>query len=108
MKHKVKLVWNAFRYDMSSRHLEEFNVIKEDLIEDIEKAYKRKELKNMDDLENIIGHWALYHYFSKAEHEVCVTDLFGKDEFKVDVFWQINMNLDRLTEYIANEMQIFK
>ena len=108
MKHKVNLVWNAFRYSMNSVHLEVFNVIREDLIQDIEKAYKKKELNSMDDLKNIVNLWAMYHYWSKAEHEVIVSDMFSKDEFKVDVYWQISMNMNRLCEYIAREMKLFE
>lgn len=76
MKHKVNLEWKAFRYDINSRHLQCFNVISDDLIEDIEKAYKKKELVNMNVLRKIVKLWAMHHYWSKAEHEVIVHDLF--------------------------------
>lgn len=107
MKHKVNLVWNAFRYSMNSHSLEIFNIIQGDLIEDIEKAYKKKELKNVHDLIKIVNSWAMYHYWSKVEHEVVVSDMFSKDEFKIDVYWQISMNMNRLCEYIATEMRLF-
>lgn len=110
MKHKVNLVWNAFRYSMNSHSLEIFNVIRDDLIADIEKAYRKKELKNMHDLEKIVNRWAMYHYWSKAEHEVVIYDLFDTDDKrgeKHDVYWQLNMNMDRLCEYIAREMKLF-
>lgn len=108
MKHKVNLVWNAFRYDSSSKELVVFDVIRDDLITDIEKAHKKKELKNINDLKKIVKSWAMYHYWSKVEHEVIVTDMFSRTEEKIDVYWQIDMNLDRLCEYIAHEMQLFR
>lgn len=50
----------------------------------------------------------MYHYWSKCEHEILVGDLFTEeDDFKkIDAYRQIEMNLDRITEYVINELKI--
>ena len=109
MKHKVKLEWYAFRYDFNTKQLQIFNVMQDDLIEDIEKAYRKKLLKDLNSLKDMIRVWAAYHYWSKAEHEVIVSSLFADNNsegVKIDVYYQLEMNLDRITEYVNKEMQL--
>lgn len=44
----------------------------------------------------------LYTFWSRCEYEVIVSDLFDKDETKIDAFWQVEPNLDVLVDYIIN------
>lgn len=51
----------------------------------------------------------MYYYWSRCECEIAVGDLFAKypDEYeKIDAFRQIEMNLDRMVEYIIRELDI--
>lgn len=54
----------------------------------------------------------MYHYWSKTECEMAIGPLwFNKledlEQFeKIDMYRQIEMNLDRIVEYIINTMQI--
>ena len=109
MKHKVKLVWKAFRYDINTDKLEVFNVIDDGLIEDIEKANKKKEINSFNDLREVIRKYFMWRYWSKAEYEVIVSSMWDDSHIydtKIDVYWQLEMNLDRIVEYINREMEI--
>ena len=106
MKHKANLQWYAFRYDINCNSLVEFNVVNDDLIKGIEKACKKKELETIDDLWRIVRRWAVYYYWSKAEHEVIITDLFENMRVKKDVYYQIEINMERFVDYINKEMQL--
>ena len=108
-----KLEWYAFRYDWNSHNLVQFNVLGERFAEDILKRIKRDKISNYEDLKEGIRRELMYHYWSKAEYEVLVTDLFPKDyedfcksSIKIDVWYQLEYNLDRIVEYIMKELQI--
>lgn len=96
------LEWYAYRVDINSHKFEPFNVIREDLMHDLIRLDKTKDYC-YEDIKNTIKGWAMYHYSYKAEHEFVVQDLFGNDIAKVDVWQQIEPNLERLTDYIIGE-----
>ena len=56
-----------------------------------------------------IDSWAHYHYWSKTECEMAIGGLHCKypDEFeKVDMYRQIEINLDKIVKYVIDEMCI--
>lgn len=78
-------------------------------IEEIHKEIvQRKTIKNYTELKQYIKSWAMYHYWSKCEHEILVGGLFSNwDKYgKIDAYRQIEMNLDRITEYVIKELKI--
>lgn len=51
----------------------------------------------------------MYHYWSKTECEIVIGGLHCKylDEFeKIDMYRQIEMNLDKIVKYVIDEMCI--
>ena len=51
----------------------------------------------------------MYYYWCKSEFEIEVGGLFAKHqkEFeKIDIYRQIEMNLDRITEYVNKELRL--
>lgn len=110
MNIKVKnldLKWCVLVYDSNSKQIKPYNIIRQDLIDDIVKKYRKKELKNIEELRECVRSWAFYHYSSRCEYEIMAGDLFQKYANKIDCYTQILMNLDRLTEYISREMRLF-
>lgn len=102
-----QMKWNVLVHDFNNGNIIECNIIRKSLIDDIE----RKSPNTMSELKEIIDSWAKYHYWSKAEYEIAVGGLFSKypEEFeKIDVYRQIKMNLDRITEYVNNKLQIVR
>lgn len=50
----------------------------------------------------------MYHYWSKSEREFQAGGLFSKEDKmeKIDGWYQIQPNLDLITDYIINKMEI--
>lgn len=111
MNMKVKnlnLTWNVLNYSWDDKKIVNYNIIRQDLIDKIVKKYRKKELKNIEELKQLIKGWAMYHYWSRYEYEILAGDFSEKPDLeKIDVYRQIEMNLDRLTEYISREMRLF-
>ena len=103
----MKLEWNVLMQDFNSGKIKNCNIFGNDFILEIQSA----EIKTYLELREYIDKWAKYHYWSKTEYEIAVGGLFSKypDEFeKIDIYRQIRMNLDRITEYVNNKLQIIK
>lgn len=102
-----KMKWNVLYFDFNRDKIDNYNILRESLVEDINK----KNPKNLLELREVIDKWAKYNYWSKAEYEIAVGGLFSKNlkEFeKIDIYRQIKMNLDRITEYVNNKLQIVR
>ena len=44
----------------------------------------------------------MYSFWSKAEYEIMVKLLFGKEEHKIDVYEQVMLNYDVFYDYLMN------
>ena len=114
MKRKnIKLEWYAFEYDWNKKELVRVNVLGKRFIENIQKVIKRDKINNYESLKSAIRRELIYYYWCKSEHEVMVTDLFPRnyEEFennavKIDIWYQLEPNLDRIVEYVIKEMNI--
>lgn len=107
----MELEWNVLIYDLNSRKIKLYNIFRNDFILEIRNKSKSKKIKTYLELKEYINNWAKYYYWSKTEYEIAVGGLFSEypDEFeKIDIYKQIEMNLDRITEYVNNKLQIVK
>lgn len=103
----IKLEWNVLWHDFNSNKIKNLNIFNSDFANEL----KSKQIKSYKELKGYIDSWARYHYWCRAEYEISVGGLFSKypDEFeKIDIYKQIKMNLDRITEYVNNKLQIIK
>lgn len=111
---KAKLEWYAFRYDSNAKKLVFINILAESeayIAQHVKKGKKAdwRPVYNYKTFKEFIKNNLMYHYWSKAEHEVLIGGLFeySKEELaKHDIWWQLEPNLDRICEYIINEMNI--
>ena len=104
---KVNLEWYAFRMD--NGELTQFNVLSEELKERIAKLYRNKKLNSLATLKELVNSELMYYYWSKCECEVGVIGLFEnniENAIKIDVYYQLKPNLDRIVEYINNTMEL--
>lgn len=101
----VKLEWYVLRHDFNSKKIVKYNIFGVSFIENLYKDVRKGNVKSKEDLKEYIRIWAQYHYWCKAEHEMLVGDLFSSiDELeKIDVFRQIDINLDRIVDYVNKE-----
>lgn len=105
----VKLEWNVLYYDSNNKCVKKYNIFSDDIKERIYKDIKAKRITNYDELKKCIDGWAHYHYWSKTECEMAIGGLFCKypEEFeKVDMYKQIEINLDKIVKYVIDEMCI--
>lgn len=105
MKKKFKtLEWNVLIHDFNGHKFVYCNVLREDLLDDISKLAKKP--FTYKELQDVIQRWAMYHYWSKCEYEFIASTHFGNDEKKIDAYMQLEMNIDRLTEYLIKELEL--
>lgn len=99
-----KLEWNVLMRSLDRNKLEVYNVLREDLLDDIEKLIKKPYTR--EDLERCVKIWGRHHYWSKVEYEVVIRDMFDHFEEKIDVWKQIEINFDRLMDYLIKELEL--
>lgn len=105
------LEWFAFYQDFNSDKLIFTNVFRSNFVEDILKRVKSKsqfrKIDSYDSLKEAIRTEFVHDYWSKSEYEVIVSNWSGKDfEQKIDIWYQLEPNLDRITEYVIRELQL--
>lgn len=109
---KVKnanLVWNVLNKDFNSKKIKKYNIFGRGFVEELHKKVLKKEVSTYKELKEFINNWARYYYWSRTEFEIAVGGLFARDieEFeKIDVYRQVEMNLDRITEYVNGELRL--
>ena len=106
---KKNLEWYAFREDSNTRKLTRFNILNDYRVDEIMKRIKKEKATTYEGIKSIIRRELMYYYWSKCEHEVLVSGLFDTDldeAEKIDVWYQLEPNLDRIVEYfIANKLK---
>lgn len=109
---KVKnanLKWNVLMCDFNSGKIRNYNIFGQSFVDELHKKVLKKDVNCYDELREFIKRWAMYHYWCKSEFEIAVGGLFSKhpEEFeKIDIYRQIEMNLDRITEYVNKELRL--
>lgn len=104
----VNLKWYAMRWDGNNDKVEFTNVLY-GLEVEIAKDIRKKKILSRDDLRFWLKNELMYHYWCKAENEIAVGGLFSeypKEFEKIDVWRQLEPNLDRITDYVIKEMKL--
>lgn len=103
---KKELKWYAIEEDFNNSQIIQINVLNELNIEKIVKRIKKEKVKSFDNIKEIIKSVLMNLYWCRAEHEILVSGLFNEENKKIDVWFQLEPNLDRITEYIIKELNI--
>lgn len=103
-----KLEWCVLDYDWNKNKIVNYNIFGQRFIDELYKKVKTKKINNIQELKEFIDSYCKYHYWSRSEYEILVGDLSGKYFEKIDIYRQIEMNIDRITEYVNKELKIFK
>ena len=108
MKRK-RLEWYAIREDFNSHRLENYNVLG-GLEKEIKKRVAKDNIKDYETFKANVRSLLMYYYWCRAEHEVLVSGLFCRDNedevYKIDVWYQLEPNLDRIVEYIIRTLDL--
>lgn len=115
MKKNVNLNWFCMEWGINEKRPVFTNIMYVIEPEEIIKMIKYKgkkptewnSIKTYGELREYLKRQFMYRFWSKSEHEMIVTGFMnGDDLHKIDVWAQIEPNLDRITEYVINEMQL--
>ena len=106
----VTLVWNVLLWSFNKDEIIKYNIFSNSylFVKDLHKEIRQKRVTNYNELRDYISHWSKYNYWSKAEYEIAISGLHSKEGIyeKIDIDYQIQMNLDRITEYVMKECRI--
>ena len=110
IKHNPHLEWYAFEFDRNTHEIKKTNVLNDYIIDRINKGLKSTneywKIDSYETLKKAVNNELMFHYWSKFEHEYEVKHQFEDKTYKLDVFYQLELNMDRIIEYIAREMNI--
>ena len=96
-------------YDFNARKIKRVNVIYEDTLKRLQDMVKKGKIKDRLQFRQCLRSEFMYRYWCKREWEISVGDLFEKDLSKyekIDVYDQLEANLDVITDYIIRNMGI--
>lgn len=99
------LKWYVLHQSFNKEEIEFYNVL-QGWEERIRKA--RKKVKTKTEFKEWLKKEFIYYYWSRSEYEIVVGGLFSeypKEFKKVDIWSQIEPNLDIITDYIIKEMK---
>lgn len=97
---KSNLEWYVLHHDWNSNKIVNLNVMR-GIAEELHKEVKAKRVHDKATLREWLKRELMYHYWSKAEHEICVSGLSKHDcEEKIDAWRQLEMNFDHIVEYV--------
>ena len=99
--------YNVIIYDINSNKMTSYDVIPYFIREynNLNKKQKAK-IKNFDDLKNFVKAKAMYQFWARCEYEIILSDWppSGKIAEKWDVYDQIILNINFVTEALANNI----
>lgn len=101
----VNLEWYVLRWDFNTKKVINYNILqwrKEDIANEI----RRKSIYNKSILREYLKTTFMYDYWSKTECEFYISDLHGDDYEKIDIWRQIEPNLDLIVEYVNSKMEL--
>jgi hypothetical protein len=108
MKIKNKnLEWNVLIYEHNKGKFTNYNIFSFRFIELVNEKLNKDKLHSIDELKELILNWSRRKYWCKSEYEILVGDLSCRASEKIDAFRQIEMNIDRITEYVNKELDLF-
>lgn len=101
------LSWKVLNYDFNNHKVVDYEVFSKSYSDELKKARRNKKFTNYNELKEYLKRDFQYHYWSKSECEIMVGDLLCKEDEmeKIDVYRQLEMNLDRITEYVIRELK---
>lgn len=107
----ANLHYYVFYRDWNAKNLKRVNILGYGFAEELAQRIKKDKIDSREKLKETLKRIFMYHYWSKSEYEVSVGDLFidnakAEDFVKIDVWYQIEYNLDLITDHIITEMQI--
>lgn len=103
----VDLKWYVLNHDFNRDKIIDYNVLWQSLPEELAKEIRKGIITDRESLKERLQRKFMSQYWSRAEYETMVSGLHTRVEpEKIDVWRQIAPNLDRITDYIIEEMKL--
>lgn len=107
---KAKLSWKVMLHDFNSDKIVSYDVLKNNdyLVDRIKKAIKKGEITKYDELKELVKHILKATYWSRTEYEILVSGIHTRrtEPEKIDAWYQLEMNLDNIIEYLINKLKL--
>ena len=104
---KVELKWNVLMHDFNSDKIVYYNVLNDEyLIDSLKKSIKKGEVVSYTDVKDFLSGKFKARYWSRAEYEILVSGLIKSEPEKIDIWYQLEMNIDNITEYMINKLKL--
>ena len=101
------LEWYALLIDFNSGNLEKVNVFCKDDVTEIKKLRRNGKIQNRLDLKIWLKSRFMRQYWSRTEYEMIVSPwpkTSVDNDIKIDVWNQLEPNLDRITDYVISTL----
>ena len=102
---KLNLEWYVLCYDTNLKKVDRYNIFRNvNVLYGVSKAIK--EYTTYSEFVKEVDSWLKYSFWSKAEYEIVVGDLFvyvPEKLEKIDIYYQLAKNVDLICKYILIE-----
>lgn len=118
-KNKTNLEFYVIIWETNKKEVERFNVFstlgplatyekQTTWADDIRNAVKKNKVNNRRELKEWLLRWFKSCYWSKCEYEILVDEwpASGVGPVKIDVFYQLEKNINVITDYVINQMKL--
>lgn len=103
---KKQIVYNVYYYNVNSRSIELYNVLKNFNIKDLKNDIKNNKVCNYNDLREYLKKYFMVNYCARSEYEISISGLFEKESQKIDAYNQAIINIDLIVTYLISELKI--
>ena len=105
--------WNVYVFDCNRRSMKDYNIFRHSgFVKYLCEIYQ-KELLSAVDFQEEVRRELQYHFWSKCEYEIVLTEWPSHENLskdvreKIDVYDQITLNFDRFIEWLYTDYQEF-
>ncbi len=101
----INLEWYVLSWDFNTKKVVTHNILK-NIKDDLIKEIKNKHIYDKSILKEYLKTVFIYEYWGKTEMEMLIGDLFTDDCEKIDIWRQIEPNLNTIVEYINMKLEL--
>lgn len=104
---KSNLEWYVLRYDFNEKRVVNYNVMS-GIAELVGKKVRSGAIHDKKTLKEFLKREFMHDYWCRAEHEMLICELncvIAHSE-KIDIWRQLEMNLDRIVEYVNTQCDL--
>ena len=101
---KNHIPFNVINFDFNSKKFEAYDVMPY-LVNCYKNEKKDKRPVTFDEFKKFVEGKSMYMYWARCEYEVILSDWpGGREHKKIDIHWQIMMNIDTVTNILMSNV----